>query len=86
MTWTKRSRGLYDNGDWTISVGSDYFCDGSHNPFRVNVFHRITGKPIKKYTVTVPLVRFRTAFRLRRLGLLNLYRWQSNAIYRLFPR
>jgi len=84
--WTKRSRGLYDNGNWTISAGSDYFCDGSHRPFRIVVIHRRNGKQPKRYSVRVPLVRFRTAFRLRKLGLLSIYRWQSNSIYRLFPR
>ena len=84
--WSKRGRGLYDNGDWTISAGSDYFSDGSHNPFRVTVYHRRGGKPTKRYGVRVPLIRFRTAYKFRKLGLLAIYKWQSHTVYQLFNR
>lgn len=99
--WTKRSRGLYDNGDWTISVGSEYFADGDHNPFRVVLIHRVTvpgggapkpgggrhdGRVVKRYSATIPTIKFRTAFRFRKVGLLSIYRWQGNTISRLFTR
>ena len=97
--WSKRSRGLYDNGDWTISCGSNYFCDGSHRKFQIEIIHRVyvagAGSPkgdgtnhdalvIKRHAVTLPLIKFRTAFKLRALGLLSVYKMQSKIVHRVF--
>lgn len=97
MKITRRSPGLFDAGDWTISLGSAYRCDGSHRPFQINLIHRVTlpgagapksngtrhdGKRVDTYTLTIPTLKFKTAYRLGRFAL-AIYRVQSQMLFRL---
>lgn len=95
-TLTRRSPGLYDRGAWTVSLGSDWLHDGPHRPFRVRLSHRVTipgggaprgdgtchdGRRVDAYTVLVPALPFRWAFRLRRLGMMAVYGKQQRFLY-----
>ena len=76
-------RGVWDRGAVSVSVGSDYRCEGAHRPFRVVVFVRRVGRQPVRVSVRVPHVRFGVAVRLRRVGGVVLWRWQARALARL---
>jgi len=95
-TITRRSPGLYDSGNWTLAIARDWRCDGSHRPYKIELIHRVytpgagaqmldgtfhDGLSFRKRTLTVPLLRFATAFRHR--WLMPLYRLQQKAAYAL---
>ena len=97
-TLTRRSPGLYDCGDWTLSLGGEYRCNGSHRPFRVTLTHRITvphggsglnadgthcdGLIYKDRSLTIPKIKFMTAFRLGRVGMF-FYKIQARVLHKL---
>jgi len=81
---SRRSRGLYDWGAFTLSCLSNYYCDGSHRWPVVTLIFRMPHKPGRgrkvpyvtchRLSVPLPYLRFRTAYKYRRLGALRVTR------------
>ncbi len=96
-TIKRRRAGLYDSGNFTLAIGSDWLHDGSHRPFVIELIRRIytpgAGAPkgdgtyydaltYKRYKVTLPLLPFRFAFRMGKIGM-AYYRAQNKIALRL---
>lgn len=91
VRWTLREHGtyrIYDARRWHVAIGSAYICDGGHRPFVIDVWKgkgrgyiRPIGGP--EFHITIPKLSFATAYRLRRFGLLHVYRVQSKLLRRI---
>lgn len=98
MNTIKRRRpGLYDSGNYTLAIGSDWRHDGSHRPFVIEIIRRVytpgAGAPkgdgthydaltYKRYRAVVPTLRFATAFRIGGIAMIT-YRWQQRLLNKL---
>lgn len=78
---------VLDGGRFTVAVGGAYVCDGGHRRPDVTLIMRRPGRTPVSATLPLPHVRFRRAFRLRRIGGLVVYRAYSRAMRALcIPR
>jgi hypothetical protein len=100
--WHRRTPGvggLFDNGDWTLAIGGSHYSNGSHEPYTIELIHRVytpgAGAPkadgtrhdsmhVERRTFTVPAISWARAYTLRRFGALRLYRLQERALRWLY--
>jgi hypothetical protein len=91
---------LWDLGDWTIVMGSDWRHDGSHRDFKVDLIHRIHKRredmtnwskgcefytEYKRRSLTIPTLKFRTAYNHKR-WLMWYYTTQQKVLWWLVHR
>lgn len=92
---------IWDLGDWTIVVGSDWRHDGPHRDFKIELIHRIR-KPRKDMTnwsegceffieykrrsLTIPTVKFKTAYAHKRWLMGYYHHIQQKALWWLVRR
>ncbi len=84
MNLPKLRRGMtcriYDAGKWSLIFEHGY---GSTNVARIELVYRSERSLWKRGSIPVQL-RWRTAYRLRKYGVLHLYKIQAKVIDRLF--
>lgn len=86
LTMKQRGNGgghrLLDGERFTVSIGSDYICDGGHRRPKVRIIDRkldsngkMRGKRgHRSVTIPLPHVRFRRCYRLRHVGGMQVFR------------
>lgn len=91
---------LFDMGDWTLSIGSDWLHSGSHHDFKIILIHRIRRRresmegwkgaepyyiEYKHRHVTIPTLKWKTMYRHRR-WMMWYYKFQQKVLWWLVRR